>query len=65
MIVTHDDLKALRYCNKGTRDFFKRHNLDWSEFIVNGLHETQFIKTGDAMALQLVEFTRGRRNGGQ
>jgi len=63
MIVTHADLKALRYCNKGTRDFFKRHNLDWSEFIVNGLHESHFINTGDAMAVHLVEFARERVDG--
>ena len=62
MIVTHSDLRALRYCNSGTRDFFKRHNLDWSEFIVSGLHENQFIKTGDAMALNLVESARKKHS---
>jgi hypothetical protein len=63
MIVTHDDLKALRYCNKGTRDFFKRHNLDWSDFVKNGISEEQLINTGDARALQTVEFARERVDG--
>jgi len=63
MIVTHEDLRAMTYCNNGARKFFERNNLDWSEFIVNGLHESQFINTGDAMAVQLVEFARERVDG--
>jgi len=63
MIVTHSDLRALRYCNSGTRDFFKRHNLDWSDFVKNGVSEEQLINTGDAMAVQLVEFARERVDG--
>ncbi len=63
MIVNHSDLRALRYCNNGAREFFKRHNLDWATFVKDGLHESQFVDTGDAMAIRLVEFTRERRNG--
>lgn len=63
MIVTHRDLQAIRYCNKGARKFFRRHNLDWSEFMKNGLPEEELIRTGDAMAIRLVESTRERRNG--
>lgn len=61
MIVTHRDLRALRYCNNGTREFFRRHNLDWSEFVKNGLPEEQFTATNDAMAIRLVEFAREHR----
>lgn len=63
MIVTHQDLQRLRYCNKGTRAFFQRHGLDWSEFVKNGLPESEFLRTGDAMAIRLVEFARENRNG--
>lgn len=65
MIVTHRDLQAMRYCNKGTREFFQRHGLDWSRFIKEGLPEEEFIATGDHMALKLVEFAREQRNGRQ
>jgi hypothetical protein len=61
MIVTHRDLKALRYCNNGTRAFFTRHGLDWSEFVRNGLPAEKFTETNDAMAIRLVEFARERR----
>lgn len=63
MIVTHRDLRALKYCNKGARQFFERHGLDWSKFVKEGLDETVFLKTGDAMAIALVEFARERQNG--
>lgn len=61
MRVTHQDLRALRYCNNGTREFFRRHGLDWSEFVKSGLPEEAFLNTGDAMAIRLVEFARGRQ----
>jgi len=48
----------MRYCNRGTRDFFSRHNLDWSEFVRNGLPEEVILATGDAMAIAVVEFAR-------
>lgn len=63
MIVEHKDLRAFKYCNKGAREFFDRHGLDWSEFVRNGLDSEKFVQTGDHMALKLVEFTRSRRNG--
>lgn len=48
-------------CSSGTRDFFKRHNMDWNKFLKEGLPEDDFIKTGDAMAMQVVEAARGRQ----
>jgi hypothetical protein len=63
VIVTHRDLQTARYCNNGTRVFFQRHGLDWSEFVKHGLPEEVFLNTGDHMAIQLVEVTRERQNG--
>ena len=63
MIVTHNDVRGMRYCNNGARKFFERHSLDWSDFVKNGVSEEQLINTGDAMALQLVEFARERVDG--
>lgn len=56
MIITHQDMKRhMRYCNSGAREFFERHDLDWSEFVKNGLPDQVLIDTGDAMAIRLVE----------
>ncbi|RLE34431.1 MAG: hypothetical protein DRJ61_05190 [Acidobacteria bacterium] len=48
------------YCNTGGRKFFSLHGMDWREFRKKGLPEEAFLKTGDAMALKLVEFAYGR-----
>jgi hypothetical protein len=61
VIVTMKDIRACRMCSGGTRDFFKRHDMDWSRFVKDGLPEEDFIATGDAMALKVVEAARGRQ----
>jgi len=66
VIVTLEHLRSMPipnnrngYCNRGTREFFKRHGLDWSSFRKNGLPEDVFMATGDAMAIRLVQHARG------
>lgn len=61
VIVTMRDIRACKMCSGGTRTFFTRHNMDWSRFLKEGLPEEDFIATGDAMALQVVEAARGRQ----
>ena len=66
MIITLVHLKSVPvpnsrpgYCNRVTRQFFKRHGLDWNDFRKHGLSEEAFLETGDAMALRLVQHARG------
>lgn len=59
-VVTMKDIRACRMCSGGTRDFFKRHDMDWNKFLAEGLPESEFIRTGDAMAMQVVEKARER-----
>jgi hypothetical protein len=61
MIITMRDVRAAKMCAKGARDFFLRHNLDWSKFVKHGIDAEQIIATGDAMALKVVEVARGRQ----
>lgn len=61
VIVTMRDIRAAGFCSRGTRDFFGRHEMDWSKFLKEGLPETEFLKTGDAMAYKVVEVARGRK----
>lgn len=61
VIVKMRDIRACKMCSGGTRDFFKRHGMDWNTFLAEGLPEEQFIATGDAMAMQVVEAARGRQ----
>lgn len=61
VIVEMQDIRAAKMCSRGTREFFKRHGMDWSKFIKEGLPSSEFERTGDAMALQVVEVARGRQ----
>lgn len=61
MMVYMSDIRAAKMCSKGTRDFFMRHNMDWTTFLKEGLPAEEFIRTKDAMALQVVEVARGRK----
>jgi len=60
--VTVHDLKAMAYCNRGSRPFFERHGLDWGDFVRNGIDAELLIATGDAMALRLVDVAKGRES---
>lgn len=54
-------VREAKMCAKGTRAFFERQGWDFQEFLKNGLDAEFFIKTGDAMALQVVEVAKNGR----
>jgi hypothetical protein len=58
---TMKDVRSLKMCSGGARKFFERHNLDWQDFIKNGIPAQKFIDTKDVMALKVVEVARGRQ----
>lgn len=61
MIVTVADMRKVKYCVDGTKLFFKKHDLDWKEFVLNGLDEEEFAKTNDGLADKMVEAAHERR----
>lgn len=60
LIVTVDDLMTAKQCCKGGRAFFKDHDLDWSDFVKNGIDADILLAIDDVMAHQVVEVARGR-----
>lgn len=65
MIVTVQHLHSVPtwttrqgYCHRACREFFKRHDLDWLDFVQHGIDEEKLIATGDALAMRLVEHAR-------
>ncbi|WP_236200237.1 hypothetical protein [Pseudomonas pseudonitroreducens] len=65
MIVTIQHLHSVPtwtgrqgFCHSAARDFFARHNLDWLDFVRNGIDEKVLVATGDALAMILVEYAR-------
>lgn len=61
LIITMRDIRAAKMCSRGTRAFFQRHGLDWTDFLKNGIPAEKLAATGDPMALQVVEVARGRK----
>lgn len=61
LIITMNDIRAAKMCARGTRAFFQRHGLDWTDFLKNGIPAEKLAATGDPMALQVVEVARERR----
>ena len=59
-VVIHADLRALGYCNRGARVWFKRNGLDWSEFLKEGIGSECLLLTGDTMAEDAVKVARER-----
>lgn len=52
--------KALQ-CSGGARKFFKRHHLDWSDFLRNGISVSKLEKIDDAMCRQVIEEAKNGR----
>jgi hypothetical protein len=48
-----------RLCVIGTRAWFKTHNLDFADFLDNGIDEEILLATGDAFAIAVVEQAHG------
>lgn len=64
LIVTHADMRSIGYCNRGAREWFARHSLDWSHFIDEGLPADVLLATGDSMAQDVVQVAQQRMNAG-
>lgn len=59
-IIKMCHIREARYCASGARVFFKRHELDWNDFLKNGITEKELLVTGDTMAIKVVEAARGK-----
>lgn len=55
MKITVSDALGFGYCVTGQKVFARRNNLNWRDFVENGIEDQELLKTGDAMAQELVE----------
>ena len=60
MIVTHEDAKALGYCNAGLRKWFPRDGVSFDDFRRDGVTTDWLRASGDAMAMRLAEAVEQR-----
>lgn len=61
VIVRMRHIRQARLCSDGARGFWARHNLDWTDFLKNGIDADKLAATGDANALKVVEVARGEK----
>jgi len=60
MIIRMKDLRASGACAAGARRWFHHRNLDWHDFLKNGIEEELFLSFDDAVATRIVKEAHGR-----
>jgi hypothetical protein len=46
------------HCRAGAKAWFAAHGIDWREFVRDGVPAQRLVATGDAFALEVVEWAR-------
>lgn len=45
-------IRAAKICMGGSRNFFAKHDLDWNDFVTNGIPVSKLEEIGDPIALR-------------
>ena len=61
ILVTVRDCRTAKMCRKGTKIWFKKKDLNFDDFVQNGISSKILEDLNDAMALKVVEVAHGRR----
>lgn len=61
MKIYMSDIRKAKMCSGGARAFFLQHDLDWQDFLKNGIELEKIRKTNDAMALQVIKVVEDGR----
>lgn len=49
---------AAKICSRGARDFFTRHQMDWGQFLREGMHVSELDGFDDAFLNRVIEIAR-------
>lgn len=55
MLITITDIREAGHCVAGARTWFKAYDLDFREFLKNGLDSEVLLATGDGLAEQVIQ----------
>lgn len=55
MRITISDVRKAGHCTRGARRWFEDYDLDFRDFLKNGIETEKFLATGDALAALVVE----------
>lgn len=61
IMASHEDAKALGYCNAGLRRWFPRDGVSFEDFRQHGVSTDWLRATGDAMACRLADAVEQQR----
>lgn len=51
-------IRQAGYCASGTRVWFQRHNIDYTDFLKNGIDAEKILAVGDHLGTVVVEKAR-------
>lgn len=60
MRITHADMMACKFCNRGARQFCERYGFNWQSFVAHGVEVSEVEHIDDAMLKQVIERARLR-----
>ena len=58
IIVRMDHVRGSRQCTRGAREWFNLNNLDYNDFLVNGMPVEKLEAINDIMGNIVAEYTR-------
>lgn len=64
MKITVAHARSMGYCSQGMLRFAKHYNLDFREFLRNGIDEEILLATKDSLALKLVTAVKSKDSEG-
>ena len=63
MRVYMKHVRKAKMCSGGARTFFQRHNLDWTDFLKNGIESNTLKQIDDAMSNYVIKIAEEELNG--
>lgn len=65
MTIHMRHIRAANLCSGGARRWFQSHNLDWSEFLNNGIEVEVVEAFNDGIANRVIEIARKEHSDGR
>ncbi len=62
-IATMKHIRRAELCSDGARRWFKANNLNWQDFLDNGIDASILEATGDVQAIQVAKLAREDADG--
>ena len=58
IIVTMEHVRGAKQCSRGAREWFKMHNLNYDDFLVNGMPVEKLESIPDAIGHHVAAYAR-------